>query len=169
MSIKIDIPNDLGEEMWDYCRLNNITDINAFALKLTKQGFTAEKYGSTPINKTTVVEKEVVKEVIKEVPVEKIVTKEVEVIKEVVKEVKVSDDTKVNELLERIGKLESEVSTKEKELKTKDFNTNNTLNLMKIELAEKNKEITRLKEENKKQENKPRDIYNEGDINGTWV
>ncbi len=84
MSVKIELPNDLGDEMWDYCRLNNITDINAFALKLTKQGFTAEKYGSTPINKTKIVEKEVIKEVIKEVPVEvikeveKVVEKEVE-------------------------------------------------------------------------------------------
>ena len=167
--MKLDIPNDLNEEMWDYCRLNNITDINTFALKLIKQGFTAEKYGSTPMNKTTVVEKEVVKEVIKEVPVEKIVTKEVEVIKEVIKEVKVSDNTKVNELLERISELELDIVSKVKELKTKDFNTKNELNLMKIDLAERDKEIIKLKEANKKQGQNPRDIYNEDDIPGTWT
>lgn len=167
--MKLDIPNDLNEEMWDYCRLNNVTDINTFALKLIKQGFTAEKYGSTPMNKTTVVEKEVVKEVIKEVPVEKIVTKEVEVIKEVIKEVKVSDNTKVNELLERISELELDIVSKVKELKTKDFNTKNELNLMKIDLAERDKEIIKLKEANKKQGQNPRDIYNEDDIPGTWT
>jgi|TARA_R110000823_G_scaffold296080_3_gene416073 hypothetical protein len=169
MSIKVDIPNDLSEEMWDYCRLNSITDINSFALKLIKQGFTAEKYGSTPMNKTTVVEKEVIKEVIKEVPVEKIITKEVEVIKEVIKEIKVSDDTKVGELLEKIGGLESDILAKDKELKAKEFNSKNAINLMKIDLAENKKEIIRLKEENNKISQKPNDIYGEGDTEGVWT
>ena len=71
----MEIPNDLKDEIWDYCRANNITNIDEFTLKLLKQGFTSEKFGSTPMVKT--IEKEVEK--IVEVQVEKIVEKIIEV------------------------------------------------------------------------------------------
>ena len=67
----MEIPNDLKGEIWDFCRANNITNIDEFTLKLLKQGFTSEKFGSTPMIKT--IEKEVEK--IVEVQVEKIVEK----------------------------------------------------------------------------------------------
>jgi len=71
----MELPKSLKDEIWEYCRVNNITNIDDFTLKLIKQGFTIEKFGSTP--KTNVVEKVVEK--IVEVPVEKIVEKIVEV------------------------------------------------------------------------------------------
>ena len=71
----MEIPKDLNNEIWDYCRVNNITNIDEFTLKLLKQGFTIEKYGSTPMVTT----KEKIVEKIVEVPVEKIVEKIVEV------------------------------------------------------------------------------------------
>ena len=71
----MEIPKDLNNEIWDYCRVNNITNINEFTLKMLKQGFTSEKFGSTPMITT----KEKVVEKIIEVPVEKIVEKIVEV------------------------------------------------------------------------------------------
>lgn len=71
----MEIPKELKNDIWDFCRANNITNIDEFTLKCLKQGFSVERYGATPITK--VVEKEVEK--IVEVPVEKIV----EVIKEV--------------------------------------------------------------------------------------
>ena len=71
------IPKDIHDEIWDYCRLNNITAIDDFTIKLIKQGFTVEKYGATPVTKEKIVEK-IVEKII-EVPVEKIVEKIVEV------------------------------------------------------------------------------------------
>ena len=71
----MEIPKDLNNEIWDYCRVNNITNVDEFTLKLLKQGFTIEKYGSTPMVTT----KEKIVEKIVEVPVEKIVEKIVEV------------------------------------------------------------------------------------------
>jgi hypothetical protein len=64
----MELPKNLKDEIWDYCRLNNISNIDEFTLKLVKQGFSIEKYG-IPTNK--VVEKEVEK--IIEIPVEKII------------------------------------------------------------------------------------------------
>jgi len=67
----MEIPKELNNEIWEYCRANNITNIDEFILKLIKQGFTTEKFGSTPITKIVEVEKIVEK--IVEVPVDKIV------------------------------------------------------------------------------------------------
>ncbi len=61
----MEIPKELNNEIWEYCRSNNITNIDEFTLKLLKQGFTAEKFGATPTTKT--IEKIVEKTV--EVPV----------------------------------------------------------------------------------------------------
>jgi len=72
----------LDDEFLEYCRLNNIDDVEKLAKDTFNRGFTILKYGETPFGlKPTekIVEKEVVKEVI--VEVEKIVN--VEVIKEV--------------------------------------------------------------------------------------
>lgn len=71
----MELPKELKDEIWDYCRANNITAVDDFTLKLIKQGFTVEKYGATPITKTV----EKIVEKIVEVPVEKIVEKLVEV------------------------------------------------------------------------------------------
>ena len=64
----MELPKNLKDEIWEYCRINNISNIDEFTLKLVKQGFSIEKYG-IPTNK--VVEKEVEK--IIEIPVEKII------------------------------------------------------------------------------------------------
>lgn len=71
----MELPKDLKEEIWDYCRLNDITNIDEFTTKLVRQGFTVEKFGATPTTK--VVEKIVEK--IVEVPVETIVERTIEV------------------------------------------------------------------------------------------
>lgn len=65
----MEIPKVLKDEIWDYCRLNNITNIDEFTMKLLRQGFTVEKFGATPTTVEKVVEKIVEKTV--EVPVEK--------------------------------------------------------------------------------------------------
>lgn len=113
----MDIPKKLQDEIWDYCRLNNIPNIDEFINKMVGNGFNVEKYGTSPFGysgvneppEPEIIEKEVIKEVekivekrvevpvevIKEVEVEKIVEKKIEVpvekvvVKEVVKEVPV--------------------------------------------------------------------------------
>jgi len=47
----MNIPKELNNEIWEYCRTNNIPNIEAFMLKMLKQGFTVEKYGATPNEK----------------------------------------------------------------------------------------------------------------------
>ena len=69
----MEIPKTLKDEIWDYCRLNNITNIDEFTMKLLRQGFTVEKFGATPSTVEKIVEKIVEKTV--EVPIEKIVEK----------------------------------------------------------------------------------------------
>jgi hypothetical protein len=38
----------LDEEFMQYCKINNITDIESLAKKVFKQGFTILKYGEKP-------------------------------------------------------------------------------------------------------------------------
>ena len=79
----------LKKEFVEYCKLNEIEDVDLFVSKCIKDGLLLDKYGVAPfLPKSQIqevpVEKEVVKEVIKEVIiekeviVEKIVTKEID-------------------------------------------------------------------------------------------
>jgi hypothetical protein len=126
----MEIPKDLKDEIWEYCRLNDITDLNAFMVKMLRQGYNSEKYGPTPFlpnqKQPEIIEKEVIREVevIKEI--EKIVEIPVEKIVEVVKEVYVSNDEIVKNLLdefeiERVGYLKTQ---NEKDVEIETLNRN---------------------------------------------
>lgn len=154
----MDIPKDIQNEIWDYCRLNNITNVNQFMLTLLKQGFTVEKYGTSPIL-PQIIEKEVEKivekivEVKVEVPVEKIVEVKVEVPVEkivevpvekiVEKEVYITNDTEVEKLSQDVVKLkeDNKVLLDENEHITK----SNTVLNSSLEL--KDLEVDKLKKE----------------------
>jgi hypothetical protein len=92
----MELPKDLKDEIWEYCRSNDITDLNAFMVRMLRQGYNIEKYGPTPFSMS---EKEVIKEVIKEVPVE--IIKEVIIEKEVIKEVPIEIE-KVIEIIKEV-------------------------------------------------------------------
>ena len=110
----------LDDEFLEYCRLNNIDDVEKLAKDTFNRGFTILKYGETPFGlKPTekIVEKEVVKEVI--VEVEKIIN--VEVIKEVpinvkgeteiiTKEIKVVDTEEIDKLKKQLQDKQEEVN-----------------------------------------------------------
>jgi len=119
----MEIPYDLKEEITEYCRLNNIEDVQKFFLKMLRQGYTIEKYGTSPIV-SQVVEKEIEKIVEKviEVPVEVVVEKEV--IKEVEKIVEkvITDDSQVQELLNKIESLNLELSEERKKVSNSEIN-----------------------------------------------
>ena len=126
----MEIPKKIKDEIWEYCKANDITDIDGFNQKIFKQGFTLEKYGAGP--NTKIVEKEV----IKEVPVE--VEKIVEIIKEVEVEkiVQVSDDTQVDKLLQEKGVLE-----------TDKVNLGNDINKLSTEITTLKEELEKVKKE----------------------
>lgn len=109
----------LDDEFLEYCRLNNIDDVEKLAKDTFNRGFTILKYGETPFGlKPTekIVEKEVVKEVI--VEVEKIVN--VEVIKEVPVNVKGETEIITKEIkvvdTEEIDKLKKQLENKQEEI-----------------------------------------------------
>ena len=90
----VEIKNN--KEIYDYCRVNGIIDINKFIQDCFKQGFDIKKYGLLGVEseKTIEIQEKIVEvpvevekivEVIKEVPVE--IINEVEKIVEVIKEV----------------------------------------------------------------------------------
>lgn len=115
----MEIPKELNNEIWEYCRSNNITNIDEFMLKLLKQGFTTEKFGATPVTK--IVEKIIEKTI--EVPVEKevyitdnsqmeVLTKEIqrlEKLNEINKMVRDSSFKEMEELMEKYKQLETEL------------------------------------------------------------
>ena len=155
----MDVPKKIKDELWEYCRINNISNVDDFILRMIRQGFTAEKYGSTPMGGMEV-EKivEVIKEVIieKEIPVEKIVTK-IEYI---------SDKDSEDKLVEKIGGLEENIFQLklkiEEERQIFSTKTQEMENIFQHELSKKDKELDIVKksiEEEKKNQNKKDDIY----------
>ena len=147
----MEIPKDLSNDIWDFCRNNNITNIDDFTLKLLKQGFTSEKFGSTPMITT----KEKIVEKIVEVPVEKIVEKiiekEVPVEKIIEKEIYITDDAEVNKLTIKMEDLTNQLNDCGKEFDRKED-----------EIKNLRKEISELKSELENERNKRRpDIYGE--------
>ncbi len=103
----MEIPKQLKDEIWDYCRANDISNIDEFIIKILRSGFTSEKFGSSPVP-VKIIEKEIEKivEVTVEKEIEKIV--EVPVEKIVVKEIYVTDDEANKVLNDKISKLEDD-------------------------------------------------------------
>ena len=145
----MELPQQLKNEIWDYCRLNNITNIDGFTVKLVKQGFTVEKFGSTPAIAEKIVEKIVEKVVEVPVEVEKVVEKIVEVTVE--KEVYITDDSHTQKLTDEIERLK----------KLKEIHDTDQSNMTKeiLELMDKVKNLEKELELEKKK--KKTDIYGE--------
>ena len=143
----IELPKKIKDELYDYCKLNNITNIDEFILKIVTQGFVVEKYGAAPTSKEKIVEVQVDKiiEKIVEVPVDKIVEKIVE------KEVYITDDSQYEELTNKILELENKLNESNNELSSECEN----------KLKEKDDKITLLTNLLEVEKRKKRDIYGE--------
>jgi iron-sulfur cluster repair protein YtfE (RIC family) len=76
---QIQLTSNQIKSVQEYCKLNNIEDVNGFISKCFTSGFNIEKYGLLGESSEKPVEIEVIKEIRVEVPVE--------VVKEVIKEV----------------------------------------------------------------------------------
>ena len=122
------LPKNIKDDIWNYCRANNITNMDKFIVDMVIQGLNIEKYGTSPIT-PQVIEKEVIKEIevekIVEVPVEKIVEKVIEV------------------PVEKIVEKTIEVPV-EKIIEKEVYITNNE------EVENLTKDITKIKEDNKR-------------------
>ena len=125
----MEINKKLKEEIWEYCRLNDISNIEDFTVKMLQQGFTVEKFGATPFGDgvSEIKEVEIIVEKIVEVPVEKIVEKEI--IKEVIEEVPIekivekrvyiTDDEEVEKLTKELELIKNDEILHKKNLKDK--------------------------------------------------
>jgi vesicle coat complex subunit len=163
----MEIPKNLKDEIWEYCRLNDISNIDEFIIKMVRQGYTVEKFGATPLGTTEVKEVEKIVEVIKEVPVEKIIEKEVFI----------TDDIQITELTNKLTQLEEEkriFSTKTTEIDTirEEFSTKTVEmeNTFQYKLSLKDNEIEKLKSElesEKKKTNNGTDLYGD-EKRGGW-
>jgi hypothetical protein len=83
--VEIKLTTSQLKSVQEYCKLNNIEDIDKFISKCFTEGYNINKYGLLGGDSEKMTEIEVIKEIRVEVPVE--VIKEVEVVREVIKEV----------------------------------------------------------------------------------
>lgn len=143
----MEIPKKIKNEIIDYCRLNNISNVDEFTLKMISQGYTVEKYGAAPAAKEKIVEVQVEKiiEKIVEVPVDKIVEKIVE------KKVYITDDSQYTELTNKIKELELKLTT----------NDDGIITNYETKLKEKDDKISLLTNLLEVEKRKKRDIYGE--------
>jgi hypothetical protein len=145
----------------EYCKLNNIEDIDKFISKCFTEGYNINKYGLLGGDSEKMggveekqVEIEVIREIRVEVPIE--IIKEVEVIqyvdREVIKEVPVEIIKEkivnvIQEVVPNIDKIGDEPKSNDKVLLLQE-----TLQKLRKELTEKNSRITELEEINKRLE-----------------
>jgi hypothetical protein len=123
------------KDLTDYCKLNNIEDVEIFFQQCFKQGFDIKKYGLIGENNERVIEyieKEVIVEVIKEVVVEQKIFSTNEVIVEKIVEVPIE----VEKIVEKIVQVEKP--------NDKMGMLQETLMKLRKEIGEKDKTITEL-------------------------
>ena len=168
------INSKYNPDILEYCKLNNITDIELFVTQCFKQGFDIKKYGFLGKTEETVKEVEVIKEVEKiverrveipvetikevekivEVPVEvireKIIEKEIPVEKIVTKIEYICDKEGENELLLKIQQLETEMSNKDKSLDELRRNLDEALDKPPVEIIKEVEVIREVEKPNDK-------------------
>ena len=94
----MEIPKELLEDIKQYCKVNNIVDVDKYIVKIIRQGHLIEKFGSTPFNKEPeVIIKEVIVEKTKKQPTKskKVETKKKEVTPKE-KSVKIDKNVKID-------------------------------------------------------------------------
>lgn len=104
------IPYELEQDILQYCKANDITDIDKYLIRIIKTAQTIEKFGATPTIKEKIVEKIVEVTVDKIVEVEKIVELPVE------KNVYITDDSQISLLTDEINTLKVERDEYKKKL-----------------------------------------------------
>ena len=157
------IPKNIKDDINQYCKLNNIENVESFIIKVLRSGFDIEKYGLLNDITPKIIEKEIQKivyrDIIKEVPVVEYV--EVEIIKEIIVEKEIPVENGV--IKEVIIEKEFIIENKEKQKALE-----STIQKLRNELNEKNKKIVELENvltEIKTVYNKPAIFLNGSDLN----
>jgi len=145
---QIKLTYNQSKSVQEYCKLNNIEDVDKFITKCYTEGFNIKKYGLMGDDSGKPVEIEVIKEVVKyvETPVE--IIKEVEVIKYVDREV--IKEVPVEIIKEKVLNVVQEVPVDKSNDKV--LLLQETLQKLRKELTDKNSRITELEEINKRLE-----------------
>jgi hypothetical protein len=117
---------DLEDEILNYCKVNNINNVDDFKKNILKVGFTIEKFGAVPNARTT---EKIIEKVI-EIPVEKNVY--------ITNDEELKNLTnKINDLEKLVGDYKSNINNYEEENKT----LKNKINDLEEKLSKKNKDI----------------------------
>jgi len=143
----MNIPKKIKSEIEKFCKLNKIKDVDKFIIKTLQTGFNVGKYGNAPWKLE--VEKEVPVEVIKEVVIEK--------------EVFVTDDEKVNKLVEKLNELNDKISETDKTIEEK----NKIIKTLGEKLTKSKKQIKNLENNNTK-DAPPDNLYDDDGKGGWW-
>jgi hypothetical protein len=145
---QIKLTYNQSKSVQEYCKLNNIEDVDKFITKCYTEGFNIKKYGLMGDDSGKSVEIEVIKEVVKyvETPVE--IIKEVEVIKYVDREV--IKEVPIEIIKEKVLNVVQEVPVDKSNDKV--LLLQETLQKLRKELTDKNSRITELEEINKRLE-----------------
>jgi hypothetical protein len=88
--MKIEITDKLYSDILEYCKVNNIPDVDKFIKKIVNQGFTTEKWGVIGENK------EVKKEIIEKIIISAITTDpEIKIIEKIIVSAITNEETKI--------------------------------------------------------------------------
>jgi DNA repair exonuclease SbcCD ATPase subunit len=150
----LELKKDLYNEIFDYCRVNGVTQIDDFINDLIISGFNIEKYGNAPIKP-----KEIIKEIEKivEVPVDRIVEKIVEVPVDRIQEVLITNNDELENLTNTINLINKENSNLKGELSE----MLNRVNKKIEEISQLKENIDELNKKIKELENNKKDFYGE--------
>ena len=108
--MKIELPEKIYDEIKEYCRVNNIDDVDKFIRKILNQGFTTEKWGVIGENKepkTEIIEKIIISAITSE-PEIRIVEKVI------ISAITTNPETKVVEKIVYSGTSQPEIKIVEK-------------------------------------------------------
>ena len=153
--VEIKLTHTQLKSVQEYCKLNNIEDVDKFITKCYTDGYNIQKYGLLGDDSEKIggieekqVEIEVIKEIRVEVPVEVVKYVEKEVIKEVpVEIIKEKIVNVIQEVVPNIDKIGDEPKSNDKTLLLQE-----TLQKLRKELSLKNERIKELEEINKQLE-----------------
>lgn len=81
--MKVELPEKIYDEIKEYCRVNNIDDVDKFIRKILNQGFTTEKWGVIGENKEP--KKEIIEKIVEKIIISAVtVEPEVRVVEKII-------------------------------------------------------------------------------------
>lgn len=167
--MKVELPEKIYNEIKEYCRVNNIDDVDKFIRKIVNQGFTTEKWGVIGENKEP--KTEIVEKIIEKVIISAITSSpEIQIVEKVIVSAVTSDpEIRVVEKIIYSGTAEPEIKFVEKIVVsattneiTKIINTGDSINYVYnvyVKPEQPKKEITKPNDNN--------DLYGERNIRKT--